>query len=234
MTVSSKILISICITTLLIGAGFLWWIFAATQPAPSASQNKPSSTTSNIYTQNTSGVTVFNQPTTETPSISLEEEYAKLYTKILAKQISFISVDSIVGEAGGVYALFADDIVEAKAAFPAAKRFSLSIALIDINGDKTAEALVLEDLPGYCGTTGCPFYIYKKDKGRWSLLFDTLTSPYSALADSYTNDYADLFLMVSTGDSVPTVSRFTWDGKKYTPWEVMATWDGNAFTVVNH
>ena len=96
--------------------------------------------------------------------------------------------------------------------------------MVDLNEDGVLEALAFEDLPGYCGTAGCPFDIYKKEKGKWVNILNVLTGENIGVSNTYTNNYADLFL--ASGNAV---ARYVWDGKQYNPGETMAIWDGAAF-----
>ena len=160
----------------------------------------------------------------------IQGAYARLFEKILAKKILFARVNSSTGDTGSLYSLYAKDVAEAKKMFPAQSDFSIGVALLDITDDGVAEALVLDDLPGYCGTGGCTLDIYKKQNGKWVSIYNVLAQGEIGLSNTITSGYQDLFLSVHTSGSPNTaVVRYVWDGKTYQPGEVMAVWDGTIF-----
>ena len=134
------------------------------------------------------------------------------------------------GEMGSIYNLYTKDVADSKELFPAQKDFSIGVALLDVTDDGIAEALVFEDLPGYCGTGGCTFDIYKKQNGKWTSVYSALAQGEIGLANTITNGYQDIFLSVhSDGSPNTNVVRYVWDGKTYKAGEVMAIWDGSTF-----
>ena len=223
------ITIVIVATVLILGIGFALFI-SATSPAATVPSTQ---TTQNNSYGGSNQTTVTNQ--SQTPAQlqklpDINKEYDTLFQKILAQRISFTVVDSTAGDIGSVYALYTKDIDAEKKAYPNLTKFPISIVLVDLTDDNISEALVEEDLPGYCGSGGCPLDIYKKINSKWVLLFSTLASGDIGLSNTITNGYRDLFLSVP-GDLgyQNKIIRYVWDGKQYNPGEVVATWDGTTF-----
>jgi hypothetical protein len=164
--------------------------------------------------------------------VDADAEYALLLQKISGQTVSFSRVASSAGAAGSVYALYAADIASAKKWYPTLQDFSMQIALIDLNDDGAAEAVVYEDLAGFCGSGGCPLDIYKKQGAAWVPLFNGLVRERVALANNFTNQYRDLLLSIHGSVGYQTnIVRFSWDGSQYRSAELMATWDGTTFNL---
>jgi hypothetical protein len=213
------IIISAIVVVLLGGSLLIWWMLGSTPPAPPAQTNQ----TSTSYTSNQTSVGVPSQTQSQTKTqVDLDAAYNDLFQKILAQQVTF--TPTTAGGTGSVYALYAQDIADAKKSFPKAFSLSIGIAMVDLDEDGVAEALVLENLPGYCGTAGCPFDIYKKEKGKWVNIFTTLTGENIGISNTYNNNFADIYLAKEN-----FVVRYVWDGKQYNVGEVTARWDGSAF-----
>ena len=207
----------------------MWLLF--TPPAAKAPSTQTTPTNNSYNNSNQTSVTNQTAGTAQPQKLpDIKKEYDVLFQKILAQKISFVAVDSTSGDSGSVYALYTNDIDAEKKAYPNMTKFPISIALADLTDDNVPEALVEEDLPGYCGSGGCPLDIYKKSNGKWTLLFSSLVSGDIGLSSTITNGYRDLFLPVS-GDIVyqSKIMRYTWDGKTYQPGEIMATWNGTTF-----
>jgi len=227
---NTRIIIIVCIVGVLLGGGLVAWGLLQAIPADSGQTSVGTIPNS---PPNSSSVFVPSPSGSQTDPIpDLDEEYAALYQKILAQKLAFTSVSSSAGEIGSLYALYAADIAEAKKLFPTAASFSISVALVDLNEDGTSEAMVLEDLPGYCGSGGCPLYIYKKEKGVWNLIYEGLSGHFIGMANAYTSGYQDLYLAVAAGgDAQGSVMRYVWNGTTYREWSAVATWDGATFRV---
>lgn len=169
---------------------------------------------------------------------NLEQSYTTLFQQLLATGANFAWVNASstlagqAGDASAVYALYAADIANNKKMFPQAST-SIQLALTDLTNDGVPEALVYENIAYTCGTAGCPLDIYQKQKGKWVLLFTKLVGPKIGISNTLTSGFLDLFLTV--GGSVPgtsAVERFVWNGSTYTYKEVVATWDGAKFNLV--
>jgi len=215
------LIISTTLFVLLGGFILVWWMSRPNTPAPSAQINQtPTSYPSN----QTSVETAAQNQTQAQTAVDLNTAYNTLFQKILAQKIVFTQVRAASEDTSGIYSLYTQNIADTKKSFPAAVNLSVGIAITDLNEDKISEALVFENLPGTCGTAGCPFDIYRKENGKWVNIFSTLTGENVGISNTYTNNYVDLFIAREN-----YVVRYTWDGKKYNPGEVMATWDGTTF-----
>ena len=168
----------------------------------------------------------------QTPATAadVEQEYERLLEKLSAKRINFVSVDSTAGELGSVYALYATDIKVARQLFPAAKEFPISIALVDLNYDGVEEAVVFEDLPGFCGSGGCTFDVYRKEKGKWVNIFSAVAGENAAISTVVRGTYVDLYLFTHGGLGYLTQAvRYEWTGSGYEAKASVAMWDGSQF-----
>lgn len=213
---------------LLIGGGVSAYFLLNRSPQEQVNTN----TNTNFSTNNnsTTVVTTGQVQGQNEPVVDINAAYVTLFQKLLGTKLQFTQTNSTEGDMGSVYTLYAKDIADAKKSFPGLATFPIKIALVDINKDGVSEAVVLEDLPGYCGSGGCPFDIYKKDKGKWVNIYGSLAGLTVGVSSVYTNGYADLFLSV-TGDSgyESKVIRYSWDGKQYTAGDIVASWNGTTF-----
>ncbi len=215
------LIISATLFILLGGLILVWWMSKPSTITPSAQISQ----TSTSYPSNQTSVETTAQNKTQAQTaLDLNTAYNALFQKILAQKIVFAQTRTASEDASGIYTLYSQDIADAKKSFPAAVNLSVGIAVTDLNEDGVLEVLVFENLPGACGTAGCPFDIYKKEKGKWVNIFSSLTGEDIGISNTYTNKYADLFLAKENA-----VVRYTWDGKTYNPGEVMAVWDGSTF-----
>lgn len=165
-------------------------------------------------------------PIEQTPA-TLEEAYQRAFGELGVQRLLFARVDAPTGERGSVYALYEDDIADARSSFPGLDSYSLQIALTDLGGDGTVEAVVIEDLPGYCGTAGCPLDIYRREGNAWVRIFSTLAGEIVGITESRTNNYAELYL--TQGNAI---YQYAWVDETYSPWGFVAQWDGSAFVIV--
>lgn len=227
-----KTLLIVCIVAVVLigGAGFFMLFMSNGTPATSNGNSQTGA--QNYGGSNQTSVTVPSTP--KSAPVDIPKEYATLFNTLAAQSISFTTVGAdATGDMAGVYALYSADIAAVKKMFPAATRLTIDVALVDLNEDGTPEALVSENLPGYCGSGGCPLDIYRKVKGKWVALYNTLAAGTVGQSNTYTGGYADLFLSIH-GDLgyLSNVIRYTWDGTQYQPKNTVARWDGQTFQMV--
>lgn len=157
----------------------------------------------------------------------IETAYDALLEKLLAQRVPFARVSSTEGTEGSVYALYAAAVADAKTSYPDAD-YSIGVAMIDITDDSAPEALVIEDLPGFCGSGGCPFSVYQKSGSEWKEIFSAQAQEV-ALANVITNGHLGLYIM-SQGEGYESfVTLYAWEDDKYKSKEIAARWDGSAF-----
>jgi len=221
----SKIITTLILVLLIIGA-VAWYMLRPQSSTQTNSQNLYSS--ANTNTQAT--VSVPSQ-TSQRQAPDIEKAYDTLFQKISAQKVTFTTVNSTSGAMGDVYALYASDIAGSKQLSPKATDFSIQVALTDLNGDGTQEALVYEDLPGYCGLAGCSLDIYQKKQSKWTKISGVFGGGDVGISSTLTNGYHDLFLMVAGNGSFQpdTIMRYVWDGTQYQQKGTVATWDGTTF-----
>ncbi len=211
------------------GAGYLVLRTVFTQRGPQTSTQQTPRTGNVIVpivvttTPTSSAAQGQGQATSTIQVASVEEAYQNLLLQLQAQAIVFDTVSASGGAYGPVYKLYADDIATAKKIFPKAKDFSLRMASVDLNDDGTDEVLVYEDLPGFCGTAGCPFDVYQKKLGDWQQLFSRLSIGEPALANVFTDGYRDLFISVQVDGYVSNMVQYVWNGKTYGPQRAVAT-----------
>lgn len=223
----SKVIIIFTISVLFGGTALVWWLMTPT------TQTKTVQTGQQTAQYNNSSDTLVTPiPQTQQKTVvDIEVAYVALFQKILAQRITFVAINaSTTGDSKSLYALYSKDVTDAKKFSPGEDDYSIHVALVDLTDDGTAEALVLEDLSGFCGTGGCALDIYTKKSGKWTKIYSTVAQGNIGLSNTLTNGYRDLFLTVfGIVGSESRVVRYTWDGTRYNPGEVMATWDGSTF-----
>ena len=228
---SPKTFLVICIgAALTLGGAFLLRMLL--QPATQVTSSQTSGNTQ-YEGQNQTSVTVSPAQTQTGTAIDPEKEYAQLFGKVLGQKINFTAVSSSTGELGSIYALYETEITAEKKEYPQISAFPIQIALVNLNGDDLKEAIVYNNLSSYCGSGGCALDIYKKAGGKWVNIFSGIAHDTVGIANTLTNGYTDLFVSIQ-GDigAYIKVVRYTWDGKQYQPWEVVAVWDGTTFQTV--
>lgn len=220
------ILIWFIAVLLVVGAGLGLYLMLAKPatvetPAATPAQNTPTDSSVTVPT---------HVQSTGDPSLDLDNAYTSLFNKIGAQRVSFVPVASANGEVGSVYALYSADVALAKKTFPKLTTFPINIALIDLNKDGAAEAIIWENLPGVCGSSGCPLEVYTKVSGTWTLLYSGQGGSTAGVSRVYTSGYADILLPI-TGDVAyqSKIVKYSWNGTKYAPNGVVATWDGTQF-----
>lgn len=224
----SKIIIALTVVVIVGGGIVMWWLFVA---APAQRSVTPTNQTNNNGGSDQTSVTSTSQPATTSGVLDFEKEYAALFQKLSAQGIVFDAVDQkSTGALAVIYGLYASEVAESKSLYPADTNFSIQVSLIDLDNDGTPEAVVYNNLDGYCGSGGCALDIYKVVKGKWVNIFSGLTGGDIGLSNASTKGYFDLFLSVH-GDigSQSSVIRYSWDGKTYQPKETVATWNGKTF-----
>lgn len=223
--------ILLALGTVAILGGIAWYVL---KPEPSQTGVLPSQNGTGFLSQTSVGTTPGSESQTQSQApTDFEQAYAQLFQDILAKKIEFAPVNSASGGAeAGVYKLYEADVAQSKSFFPSGE-VSVDVALIDINEDGSPEALIYENLPGFCGSGGCPFDIYQQQQGKWVRLSSFLGGPNIGLSNTYVNGYLDFFLSES-GDmgSESKIIRYRWDGKEYRVKELVALWDGSRFTLI--
>lgn len=173
-----------------------------------------------------------SQTTATVQSPDIAAAFASLFSTLGATGVAMTKVDSSAsGDSAAVYALYAGDVAISKGMFPKETSYTMHMAFVDLNEDGVSEAIVYENLPGFCGVLGCPFDIYQKQAGMWSKIFSTIVQGEVGLLNVYVNSYRSLLLTSSTGSSQSSAVTYAWDGKKYQPGTVVATWSGTGFVL---
>lgn len=163
----------------------------------------------------------------------LHAAFAALFSKVGATGVDMSQVDSSSsGDAAAVYALYQKDIVISKELYPKDGTYAFHTAFVDLNEDGMSEAIVYEDLPGFCGLLGCPLDIYQKQAGTWTKILSTIVQGQVGLLNVYINGYRSLLLTTSTGGSKSNSVTYAWDGKTYKDGTKVATWDGTSFEII--
>lgn len=213
-------------------AGVAYWMLSGKQAQTPAGQQQNNSNLGGYYdtVSNGQGGSQASSSTQGQGAALVDPmvAYIDMFTKLAAKRVSFARTSS-----GDIYALFAKDVTQSKAWYPAAKDFSIGVAMEDVTDDGVAEALVLDDLPGSCGVAGCPFTIYQKSAAGWKAVFSAQVQSEVGLGNVITNGHTDLYL-VQQGTVEPyetAVRHYVWDGKGYVYKDLAASWSGSAFTV---
>lgn len=202
---------------------FIWMVILPGPQQPARPQNQYSGGSTGQTTVTTPGATVV-------PPVDIEKENRVLFEKLSARKVEFISVGTSTGKFADIYALYATDIATAKHLFPKEKSFPIEVASVDLNGDAMAEVIVYESLPGFCGSAGCPFDVYKKENNTWRALLNTLAYETVGTLPVVREGYLDLLILVH-GDVgyLSNAVRFGWDGKQYQGLETLAQWNGSTF-----
>lgn len=249
----TKTATAIVIGLLAVGGALLWYV---TRPsdAPAGTQGASSSTGGSLgssggyqgqSTMVTNGGstrgTSTGQSDTETQTggtsaadkaaalaVDLAKEYDSLFASLSAKRVLLKAVSSPGGELGSVYDLYASDVADSKKLEPnASAGYAIHAALLDLDGDKIAEALVYEDLPSFCGSGGCPVDVWQKAGTSWKRIGTGFGSGTIGLIAGESG-YANLLITGQEG----AVERYVWDGSAYKDFGVVATWNGKTFTPV--
>lgn len=222
---------AIVLAVILLG-GVLWY-FIVLRPLTTSITETPSSTNTetNPPAHSTTVSVSTNNPSTQTGqvlNVDVDKAYKELFGQFGATPVPFIVVSSATDkEYGSIYALYSADVSQSKKFFPEAGNYSIGVSLADLNGDGVREALVYENLPGYCGTGGCLFNVYQKQSGSWKQILSTLAGETVGVSDSSTNNFNNI--LVTTKASAAQVEMYVWDGSKYKSWQTVATWNGSKF-----
>lgn len=210
-----------------VGVFTLWLIRSGGTQAPPQQQTEIPSQTS---AGNTTVSSTSNNPASSSSSADVAKQYAALFASLNAQPISFTEVDGAQGSYGDIYKLYADDIALSKKIAPNAPHYALEVGSIDLEGDGTAEVIVYENLPGMCGSGGCPIDLYKKHSTLYESMFSVLGNGTVGILSTKTQGYFDLLLSTHGDTGFKTdVAEYKWDGSTYAKGSVVATWDGANF-----
>jgi hypothetical protein len=228
----NKYLIIACIALLVIAVGtilvgFSFW----GSPQGTNIQNLDSSNGAVI--DNQSSVSI-NRDGGEVPQKlpDIEAAYANLFRQILATEPSFTPTDSTSAATKDIYALYTSQIAQVKKEYPNTSSYAIEIALIDLTGDGTNEAIVSLSLPGYCGTGGCPLDILRKSGTKWNIVSSFLSNGPVGISNSLNNGFLDLYISEQSDTGyVGQVLRYGWSGATYEPKKIMAYWNGTKFVL---
>ena len=232
----SKIIITL-IVLLLVVFGIAAWVVLHPQPPIGSLSTQTPSTGVSLNNQTTvtssSGGQNQNQPQTR-GTLDIGQAYTDLFQKLLAQQADFVPVGSSAGATGGIYTLYANDVAAAQKLDPTSTSFPIEVSTVDLNADGVSEAIVYEDLPGFCGSGGCMLDIYQKQNGKWIKIFSTLASGGEVgLANNSTNSWLDLFITVPGAvGSEPNVMRYVWSDTTYKAAKATAVWTGTQFQLL--
>lgn len=234
MQSSLKIILVVLIVVVVLGGGAGLWYFSQLQSSVQTNTQTGSNGLPDTPGVNTGGSSSqIGSQTTAPSGIDFEQVYAALFQKLNAQKIAFTAVSaSSTGNVADIYALYKADVAESMQLSPGETDFSIQVAAVDLNADGTPEALVYEDLPGFCGTGGCTLDIYQLQKSKWVKVSSLLAGGDIGLANTSTEGYTDLFLSVA-GDigSQTDVVRYSWDGTEYQPGAAVAAWNGTTFDI---
>lgn len=225
-----KIIITILVVllTALLGVGaFSLWLIRSSSASPT--QEQPLTQGGNTA-DSTSGNTT--SPSVTTPaSFDLKKTYDTFFASLGATRVSYTLVGSEQGLYGDVYKLYAEDVAASKKMAPNAAGYTLEVGTADLDKDGTPEVIVYENLPGLCGSGGCPIDVYKKHETLYENIFSGLGSEIVGVSSQKTEGYADLLVSVH-GDTgfMSNVTSYVWNGSAYQQAAVVATWDGAAFS----
>lgn len=165
-----------------------------------------------------------NETATEADS---EEQYALLFDSVGA-----IRIDFALATSGEIYNLYADQVELAKQVDPNAGEFAIQIAMHDLNNDKVHEAIVYNAMPGFCGSGGCSFHVWRKGSAGWENIYEGLAYDTVGVTESTTGDYKNLLLSVHGGVGYMTqVLQFIFKDEAYQRWNLVAVWNGERFVI---
>lgn len=210
-----------------------WWLWSSlSSNTPNDGQRAPDGTQFPIqdvpYTPRSGQNGSQAQSSSQSPDITAA--FASLFSQVGATSVTMVKIDAASsGDSAAIYALYAGDVAISKEIYPKDSSYPMHVAFVDLNEDGTSEAIVYEDLPGFCGTVGCALDIYQKRAGTWSKIFDTVVQGEIGLLNVYVNSYRSLLLTTSAGGSQSNAVPYAWDGKVYQPGTVVAAWDGTTF-----
>ena len=215
--------------------GFITW---SSKPNSTTNPDNPSFTgglyqTQTSVTNPTAGGANIQQDPVVSATITQNSDYNKLFAKLLAQRVVFSRVSAGGGDTDEIYKMYAAQLAEAKAAYPNNKNGSFGVAMVDITDDGVAEALVLEDMPGNCGTAGCPFVIYKKAGAVWTPILQTQVQYEVGLGNAIINGHRDIYLAKQGIDASfeTAIRHYVWNGSKYAYKGLADKWTGTNFVI---
>jgi hypothetical protein len=214
-----KIVISLVVLLLLAGSVVGVWYVTHPATAPDITD-----------TDNTDdGITIPSPHIPGSEDAGKISGYPQLFAVLKATTLPFASVTSEAGEAGSVYALYRADIDTYKKSSKATT-VPLDIALADLNGDHIKDAVVYENLGGFCGSGGCPIDVYIKQDEEWVGVLNTIGGKTIGISTAKNNSFLDLYISVAgTFTYQSEVVRFSWNDHEYQEVATVAIWDGSAF-----
>jgi hypothetical protein len=233
-----KILFILLGIIIVCAVGFWIWDWATSSTPASPAQTVTSNGTQ-FPSQVSVGVSSSSQSQTQTtapasqPASGIDSAYATLFAQFGGGGATFVRADaSSTGDLGSIYALYAKDAGISEKVSPGAPDYFLDVALTDLNGDGTNEAIVFEDSPGLCGTGGCELDIYQKKGTAWNKVFTGLVQGDVGLSNVYVNGYQELYLTVDNGSPYSEVARYDWNGTTYAAKALAAAWNGSSFQIM--
>ncbi|MGB3510536.1 MAG: hypothetical protein WBA93_15130 [Microcoleaceae cyanobacterium] len=87
---------------------------------------------------------------------------------------------------------------------------------IDLNNDGIKDALVLINIPDWCGTGGCSLFVFQGGKEKFQFVSQSslINQPFT-VNETQTNGWRDLVVEVSGGGAKPQTVALKFDGKVY-------------------
>ncbi|MGH7141326.1 MAG: hypothetical protein ACREGH_01675 [Minisyncoccia bacterium] len=212
---------------------FVWHSVPTSQPGEQSTNNTFPGSTSVSVTSGTS-TEPSSVVSSATSAPDLVAAYQAIFTKLDAKELTFTAVDASSTDSD-IYAFYSSDASISKQFAPAGADLSIEVAMADLNYSGMPEAVVYEDLPGFCGVAGCPLNIYQKENGKWIRLFGTLAATDEiAVSMALTNQYADIFVpQQGAVGSETEIERYVWKSGSYQQAGIVAVWNNNAFETVS-
>lgn len=217
---------------LFLGGILFWLLNKSSSTTPSTPTVQHSTSDFPVAPQNNS-----NSNPVSAPPQPVETGYSidSLFNILSAQKVSFTRVAADAsGSMAGLYDLYKKDKNIAKSLYPSNIDFSIGVSMVDLNHDGIQEAIVYEDLPGFCGSGGCTLDIYQRNQKGWNKIFSAISGPDVGIANSSTNEYSDLFFTVH-GEIKPqsTLARYIWNNNQYNSKENVAIWNGSQFTLIH-
>jgi hypothetical protein len=246
------ILIIWIVVMVLVGGGLFLWFLTMEPYEPSSSSpdaavplNGQGSNTFSGGSANTTPVsTPGGSPSTQSPQdgtasstasampVDIDAQFKTLFENLSAEKIAFVPTSPSSAAYASIMAFYSQDIAAAKKAYPQQAVMTLDVASVDLDGDAANEVIVYENLPGFCGTAGCPLTVYKKQGSGWQTILDTVAYENIGIVGPTGGGFRNMLIPVHGDVGYQTkVERWVWSGSEYRPFGTEATWDGSAFLV---
>lgn len=235
-TSSVKITLSVLVFAVLV---FLAWYLL--RPSVPAEPTAPIGSTDSTSFGNAGMVTRTSESgENQTASTQQSQPLLEIGQAYVAMYISFGAVPAVFnrvhagssGDEADIYSLYAKDREIAGQMYPSAQDLSIAVAMVDITGDGSMEAMVYHDMPGFCGTGGCDLDIYTKQQNKWVKVFTVFAASNNiGISNTLTQGYVNLYIPISkTGSPQTAIVRYDWDGTTYQEKLEVAEWNGTIFT----